>query len=199
MIKVFTGTSKYTANGYVFYDNKEAVIIDAPTDTAEPMANFLKKNKLVLKVIIATHVHWDHTEDMNALRATTKAKVFMHNFDAVSQDIINNIFPKVEKINQDEVITEDTKIKVGSKEFSFLHTPGHTPGSVCMWDEKEKILFSGDTLFAGMHGRIDLPLSSPSDMRESMKRLAGLPKETVVYPGHGSATKIGDENWLRNF
>jgi glyoxylase-like metal-dependent hydrolase (beta-lactamase superfamily II) len=87
-------------------------------------------------------------------------------------------------------------VAVGSNSLAVLHTPGHTAGSVCFYDEKGGNLFSGDTLFDGSYGRTDLPNSSARDMIESLARLAKLPPGTKVFPGHGETTTIGEQEWL---
>ena len=85
---------------------------------------------------------------------------------------------------------------LGQHHFTVLHTPGHTPGSICLYSAEEGILFSGDTLFAGACGRMDFPGGNPAQMVRSLQRLRELPPETLVYPGHGPATTIGAESWL---
>ncbi|MCB1082882.1 MAG: MBL fold metallo-hydrolase, partial [Simkania sp.] len=93
-------------------------------------------------------------------------------------------------------LQEGEVIEVGKLKLIVIETPGHTPGGVCFYLDKEKILFSGDTLFKGSIGKISFPTANPQAMWRSLKKLEKLPPETVVYPGHGPSTTIGDEDWL---
>ena len=93
----------------------------------------------------------------------------------------------------DRLLRDEDSIGLGDLEFKVIHTPGHTRGSVSLFSEDEKIVFTGDTLFAGSIGRTDLPGSSFRDMMDSLRRLMELPDETIVYPGHGDITSIGLE------
>ena len=94
----------------------------------------------------------------------------------------------------DIMLKDGDKIKVGSLELEVIHTPGHTPGSISLYCRKEKVVFTGDTLFAGSVGRTDLPGSSYKKLMSSIReKLLALPDETVVYPGHGEKTTIGKE------
>lgn len=87
---------------------------------------------------------------------------------------------------------------MGEFEFVIIHTPGHSPGSICLYDPKHQILISGDTLFKGSIGTLSLPTSQPDRMWPSLEKLGALPVETQVYPGHGEKTCIKDERWLKN-
>jgi glyoxylase-like metal-dependent hydrolase (beta-lactamase superfamily II) len=89
-------------------------------------------------------------------------------------------------------------LAVGEFQIEVIHTPGHTPGGVCFYLKEQKILFSGDTLFQGTIGNLSFPTARPARMWDSLKRLAALPKETRVYPGHGDPTTIGKEQWIAN-
>jgi len=85
-------------------------------------------------------------------------------------------------------------IHLGNLEFKIIHTPGHTKGGSCVYCEKEKCLFSGDTIFSGTWGRTDLPTSSREEIMQSItEKILKLPDETIIYPGHGKPTKIGEE------
>ncbi len=96
----------------------------------------------------------------------------------------------------DSFLKEKDHFDVGDLKFEVIHTPGHTPGGISLYCEKEKVVFTGDTLFAGTWGRTDLPYSSEEEMAKSLKKLLKLPPETKVYPGHGRPTTIGEEQGL---
>ena len=94
------------------------------------------------------------------------------------------------------MLEDKDKLKVGKVELQVIHTPGHTPGSICLYIPKENVLISGDTLFAGSIGNISFPTSKPKLMWESLKKLSKLTPDTKVLPGHGQSTTIGKEKWL---
>ena len=197
-IETFTG-GNYAANGYLIYEKDEAMIVDVPAHTAKKIHEFLQEQKLNLKYIIVTHVHWDHIEDVDKLKKYTDAKIGIHRFDEQLQIEINSIFEgETGIIKADFSLADNEEITIGAYIFRVIHTPGHTPGSICIYNEKEKILFSGDVLFEGAYGRIDFPLSNTEDMKNSLIRLSKLPSETKVYSGHGKETTIGREKWIKN-
>jgi glyoxylase-like metal-dependent hydrolase (beta-lactamase superfamily II) len=149
--------------------------------------------------IINTHGHPDHTSEDGLVKRLTGARVNMHPADAVFFDPENPVtksmgmrppYPVV-----DAELHEGDIVKVGLLSFEILHTPGHTPGGICLFGEG--VLFSGDTLFSGTFGRYDLPGGSRADLYNSLKRLLDLPENTVVYPGHGLDTTIGEEQHIR--
>jgi glyoxylase-like metal-dependent hydrolase (beta-lactamase superfamily II) len=94
------------------------------------------------------------------------------------------------------LMQEGDQIPVGHLNFSVMHTPGHTPGGVCFYEPQQGILFSGDTLFKGTIGNLSFPTCQPDEMWPSLEKLSRLPRATQVYPGHGPATTIKQENWL---
>ncbi|MBI3190148.1 MBL fold metallo-hydrolase [archaeon] len=190
--------STYKANAFVAHDRKDAIVVDVPAHTAKDIFEYMKKKNLVLKCIVLTHTHLDHIEDLEKLKKHTNAKVYAHNFDYHNQYEINSIFESAEEIKVDAAVSDGDVIEAGTMKFTVIHTPGHTPGSICLYSEKENILFSGDTLFKDAYGRVDLPHGDEEKMRESLRTLAKLPGKTTVYPGHGSITEIGKEKWLKN-
>ena len=104
----------------------------------------------------------------------------------------------------DQTVEDGDVIEIGNMKWQVMVTPGHTPGGICLFLEPNEgqdgspILISGDTLFAGTHGRVDFEGGSLEDMRESLKRLSTLPPETIVLPGHNNLTTIGrEQGWLR--
>jgi len=177
-------------NCYIVDDGKsqEALIID-PGDNAEEILEFLNRHQLKARSIVNTHGHWDHIGANRELKARTGAPLLIHELDEFMYKASNS--PPA-----DSHLKENDLIKVGAVIFKVFHTPGHTPGGISLYCEKEKVLFSGDTLFAGTYGRTDLPYSSQTDMEKSLKKLLKLPAETKVYPGHGRPTTIGEEQGL---
>jgi glyoxylase-like metal-dependent hydrolase (beta-lactamase superfamily II) len=138
-----------------------------------------------IQKILLTHAHFDHANAAAELSAITGSKVFVHRLEPV-EDLKGVAL---------EYTEEGTIIKIGKLEIECIHTPGHTQGSQCFLAYDSVI--TGDTLFVDACGRVDLPGGSPSDMTESLKRLANLPAATKVYPGHdygrAKVSSIGEE------
>ena len=179
-------------NCYIVTENeasKEAIIID-PGEEAGKILAFISKHQLQPLYIIITHGHFDHIGANRELKAKLKIPILMHEKDTFG-------LPSGNSPPADRFLKDQDHLEVGPPEadlkFEVLHTPGHTPGGISLYCEKEKVLFSGDTLFYDAVGRTDLPHSSEKDMRESIKKLLTLPPGTKVYPGHGQPTTIGDE------
>ena len=188
-------------NLYVLADEKtrEAIAIDTALPCLEWIREELEARDWALRFIVTTHGHWDHIGDNARVAEHTGAKIAVHPLDA--HRLINPegrtlpfeippSFPAVE-------LAEGGEIRFGSIRLEVVHTPGHTEGSVCLVESTEGRLFSGDTLFAGSFGRVDLPGGSPEAMVESLDRLRGFDDGLRVLPGHGAATTIGRERpWL---
>jgi glyoxylase-like metal-dependent hydrolase (beta-lactamase superfamily II) len=195
-------SGSYDTNSIVIFCDKTkiAAVIDPAFNSFEKILPFVEKNKLFLKFIFLTHSHFDHIGDVFKIKKKKNTLVYIHKLDAKNlKDPGSDLLPLMEDVkgvSADRYLKDNQKLFVGSIEMRVIHTPGHTPGSVCFYAAKEKILFSGDTLFKGSIGNISFPNSNPSDMWESLKKLSKLPKDTRVVPGHGNETTIGKEDWL---
>lgn len=187
-------------NCYIIEDekSKEIMVIDPAGDVnkIEEMIHILDGK---LKYIYLTHCHGDHIFGVTELKNNCGGKILIHRMDA---DGLNNAdvnltpYIREEKIEleADSIIDDGDLIHLGDLEFRVIHTPGHTKGGSSLYCEKEKCLFSGDTIFRGTWGRTDLPTSSREDIMNSIvKKLMILPDDTIVYPGHGLSTRIKDE------
>lgn len=154
---------------YIVADEEtdEAVIID-PSWDLEKVFDALKKNGWKAKYVINTHSHFDHVLGNEQVTKVTKAKIIQH---------------KASELEKDVAVSEGDTIRLGSIEMKVVHTPGHSKDSICL--VLDGVVFTGDTLFVGSCGRVDLPGSDPKEMYESLlNRLAGLDDKLVVYPGH---------------
>lgn len=179
--------------------SREAIAIDMGTPSVAWIAEELARREWTLKLIVATHGHWDHIGDNAAVAAHTGADIAAHPLDRDRLEDPSRyaapfeIPPSVPAVE----LAEGGAIRFGAIRLKVLHTPGHTQGSVCLLDEAASILYSGDTLFKAGWGRVDLPGGDPDLMVESLGRLTRLDDQTAVYPGHGEATTIGAErSWL---
>ncbi len=176
----------------------EAAVIDPGLQSASRLLRIAEEKKLQIKKILLTHSHWDHFGDAHLIKEKLGISLYIsekdkENLKNPGADEIPMPF-SIEPVDFD-FFYED-KIFVGEIEFKVIPTPGHTPGGVCFYSEKEKVLFSGDTLFKESYGIVHSPTGSPERMRSSLKKLRNLPSDTKVYPGHGLATSIGEESWL---
>lgn len=181
---------------------KQAAIIDAPFGTVDTVLPRIKELSLTVKMVLFTHSHWDHTAEAALLKEQLKVPLMIHKEDAGNlekpgSDGLPQRFP-IKGVHADHYFTDGEIITLGDLKIKVIHTPGHTPGGVCFYIEKEHVLISGDTLFQGTIGNLSFPTARPALMWESLKKLAKLPAETRVFPGHGDDTTIGDEKFLLN-
>ena len=192
-------------NTYVLYDKTgECVIVDPacfyPFEQ-EALTKFINDKKLVVKHVLNTHLHFDHVFGANFVEEQFGEKMQAHKADEFLLESMNeqlamfgftpndNLVPSLGKC-----IDENDTIEFGTQKLSILHIPGHSPGSIVFHHEEEKAAISGDVLFNGSIGRTDLPQGNHEQLIEGIKtKLLTLPKDTVVYPGHGPATNIKGE------
>lgn len=190
--------------GYLAYDREDgsAIVVDTPFGTATQYIKLLDKHNLRLLYVVNTHGHWDHIADNVALTTARDAVLCAHSWDAArlanptiaveDEDFAKLIQPSRPDMN----LQEDSVLEVGQCRLRVLHTPGHTPGSICLHESEQKILFTGDTLYRMGVGRADMPGSNQRQLAQSLARLAALPDSTRIYPGHGLPSTIGQERWL---
>lgn len=178
-------------NCYVAWqeDARQCVVIDPGEDAATILAAVNAREKQVAAILL-THGHFDHIGAVRAIREATGCKVYLHREDlTLPSHMTAGPLPKTEDYPQTLFVAE--------LEFQVLHTPGHTPGSVCL--VCEDVIFSGDTLFAGTCGRTDFPGGSYSQMLQSLKALAALEGNFQVLPGHAEQTTLERERKTNPF
>ena len=173
-------------NCYIIYneETKGAVVID-PSDDAALVQARLDALGLRPLAILLTHAHYDHGGDVGRLLAKHAVPVYCHPADRALPSWLTH------GLEWSDELSEGQTLDFEGLRFTVLHTPGHTPGSVCLLCGN--MLFAGDTLFAGSCGRTDLPGGSWKDMAASLRRLASLEGNYTVYPGHGEPTTLAEE------
>jgi hydroxyacylglutathione hydrolase len=188
-------------NLYVLGDeaSREAIAIDTATPCVEWVTATLAERGWQLKLIVSTHRHWDHIGDNAPLSDATGAKIAAHALDRHGLEHPSAhmapflVAPSIPALD----LAEGSRIRFGDIDLEVLHTPGHTEGSVCLLASDERLLFTGDTLFAGSWGRTDLPGGSDEQMIDSLARLSAMATDLRVLPGHGRPSTLEDERpWL---
>jgi hydroxyacylglutathione hydrolase len=196
LIETFT-VGMLSTNCYVAScrETKEAIVIDPGLDfssEAQPIFNYIEEAGLTVKFIVNTHGHPDHVKGDAVFQKKYNIPICIHLLDAYFIEGLEKT-----KFPLNVMLENCSLVKVGCETLKVLHTPGHTCGSICLVGEK--LVFTGDTLFACGIGRTDFPEGSMSDMRLSLLKIVGLPDSLLVYPGHGETSIIGEEKRVNPF
>jgi len=190
----------WDTNAYLVWDGSspEALILDPGMSSTASLVDRAATNRLRVHLIANSHGHIDHIYDNGPLKRATQAPLAIHPDDAYRLDGRNNYGLEIERVTAERELREGDRVEVGSLAFQVLHTPGHTEGSVCLYEKTHRLLLAGDVLFAGSYGRTDLPGGDDAAMVQSLARLArDLRDEVRVLPGHGPETTIGRERpWM---
>jgi glyoxylase-like metal-dependent hydrolase (beta-lactamase superfamily II) len=174
------------------------MVID-PGDDIEDVLAIIAKHGLQVKQIVITHAHIDHVGGAMKLRAATGAPILLNQNDYALLKMLDEQadwvgVPPPGAVVIDQNVQSGETVSAGSLSASVLHTPGHTEGSICLYFAADKKLIAGDTLFAGSIGRTDLPGGSMQKILRSLHdTVLALPDDTLVVPGHGRLTTIGEE------
>jgi glyoxylase-like metal-dependent hydrolase (beta-lactamase superfamily II) len=177
---------------------REAMVID-PGDDIEAVLALIDKHNLQVKQIVITHAHIDHVGGAMKLRASTGAPILLNQNDYTLLKLLDVQAAWIGmknpgKVEIDHSLGQADRVRAGALSADVMHTPGHTEGSVCLYFEAENKLIAGDTLFAGSIGRTDLPGGSMEKIIQSLhEKVLALPDDTLVVPGHGPLTTIGEE------
>ena len=190
----------WLTNVYLVWDghSTDALVLDPGMGAADALIRRARDLGLRVHLIANSHGHIDHVFDNAPLVRETSAPLAIHPDDAHRLSAGHDRSWNVEPSHATDALREGEQVRIGDLTFDVLHTPGHTEGSVCLYEEREGLLLSGDTLFAGAWGRTDLPGGDETELARSLARLATvMPPATRVLPGHGEETTIGRElPWL---
>ena len=189
--------------GYLVYDGKggTAVAVDAPPGVTRRYLEICAANDVRLAMIVNTHGHWEQIADNVALVEASGAPLCAHVWDATRManpeyTMLDNETFTVRPSRADRSLHNGEVLEIGVMRFEVMHTPGHSPGSICLYERSQGILFSGDTLLRQLVGRTDIPGGTSRPLKLSLLKLCDLPDATRVFPAHGPTTTIKEERWL---
>lgn len=203
-IEAVTSSSKM-AVGYLVYDHAggSGAIIDAPMGSTPWYIDALHRSNVDLLYIINTHGHWDLIADNAPLIAATHAPLCAHSWDTARladpkigvEDLTEKV-PSIPASRPDVYLADGMALQVGNLTLTVIYTPGHTPGSICIYEPDSHTLFTGDTLGRHYAGNTNFPGGNQEHLHNSLIKLAALPDNTHIYPSHGPTTTIREERWL---
>ena len=198
-IKTFNNIDT-TSNTYLLEINDKYYVIDPGNIEMKNLITYLEENKINISGIVLTHGHYDHIIGIPKILEYKNVNVYISN---IEKEFLYNprysllFYSDLNQTELEESLSKTNVIELIPGEsfegFEIIHTPGHTKGGICLYSKDENTLISGDTMFKGTYGRVDLPTGNFRDMNDSLLKLLKLGKETVVYPGHGDTTTIGNE------
>ncbi|WP_373498006.1 MBL fold metallo-hydrolase [Desulfococcus sp.] len=171
---------------------REAIVVD-PADDVDMLIGLAAENGLQIGSIVNTHGHVDHIMGNAEMKTKTGARIFIHEAEAAYLEKIGDFWLEMFSARKsppaDVVVRDGDELTVGALRWQVLHTPGHTPGSICLYQASLGVCLTGDTLFVGSVGRVDGPRSSMEQLLDSINhQLLTLPDDTLIYPGHNYGT-----------
>lgn len=200
-VRIEVGTfGPWVTNAYLVWDgvSSDALVLDPGMGAAQPLMERAAANGLRVHLVANSHGHIDHVYDNAPLVRASGAPLAIHPDDAYRLSGDNVYGLPMEPSTPSRGLREGEQLRIGGLVFDVLHLPGHTEGSVCLYEERRGLLLSGDVLFAGSYGRTDLPGGDDEQMAASLGRLAReIPGGVRVLPGHGPETTVEREPWLR--
>lgn len=200
---VFRGPK--VAVGYLVYARVggEALIVDAPLNSTPSFLNAIAQFGVKVRYVVNTHGHWDLIADNVPLIEATGAQLCAHAWDSarlanpsIGVEQIDEKVPPIKPSRPDIYLHDGQVLDIEDLHFEIITSPGHTPGSLCVYEPNAKALFSGDTIGKQSVGDTNFPGGNSAALRESLLKLAALPDDTTVFPAHGLATTIREVRWL---
>ncbi|OSS43001.1 Hydroxyacylglutathione hydrolase [Desulfurella amilsii] len=184
-------------NCYIVHDCKQAIIID-PGGDAEKIISIIENKHLKPQLIVNTHYHFDHTGANFDIKNMFNIPIAIGGKDAqflqnAYKDALMFMIDAKKSPKADILLKEGDEVTFGDIKFNIIETPGHTIGSICLYNRENKVLFSGDTLFFESIGRYDLPTGNLDDLMASINKILVLNENIAVYPGHGPQTTLNHE------
>jgi hydroxyacylglutathione hydrolase len=190
-------------NAYLVSDDAtaSAIVIDAPPGVISNLQAAIARAGVRVEQIVITHAHWDHIVDAAALRTTLGVPLVAHPLakDRLAKpgSMTTELPFTISPVTPDAWLDEGDSVRLGAHTFAVLHLPGHDPAHIVLYSEADHLILGGDVFFPGGHGTTEIPLADQAEMDRSLARLAALPDDVTVYPGHGLPTTIGAERaWL---
>lgn len=188
-------------NAWVVIDHSsgQALIVDAPPDSAAPIDAVLTEAGATPVMLVLTHTHWDHIGDAEAIRARYDIPLAVHPLDRGRLDAPGDTPVPISPARVDREVADGDELALGEYTFAVMHTPGHSPGQISLYLAAASLLLGGDTLFPNGYGRTDIPGASEEATIETIRRLLELPDQVTVLAGHGEPTTIGRERgWMQH-
>ena len=188
-------------NAYLVADTSsgDAIVIDAPQGVTREIVTAVNELGATVHQIVVTHGHWDHINELDTLMRALEAPVYGH--EALRERITNpapGTPVPVPPAKLDAALADGDEVTVGGHRFAVMHMPGHDPAPIILSSADDHLIFGGDVLFPGGHGRTDIPGSDQATMNATLQRFLELPGEVTVYPGHGDTTTLAAEQaWIR--
>lgn len=200
VIKIDVANQGHITNTYLVYDEvngkKEGILID-PADDAMAIIDKIKEENVNIKYIVITHAHGDHIGALEELTVYTKAKIIVHRNDKAAllgkeENYCDMLHVEKQDIAEESILQVDDNFSftVLNMDFEIIHTPGHTSGSICIFEKNNNSLFTGDTIFCDCYGRCDLFSGSFEDMVHSLRKIFSRFDNVVIYPGHDKIVNI---------
>jgi len=189
------------ANCYLLENDGRGILID-PADEGSFILEELQRKNIKLDGIYITHGHFDHCMAVGEIQLSFDVPLYFHRKDQFLIDRLQSTaehflgYKPIMIAPKNSKYIEAGELKIMNLKLKILSSPGHTPGGVSYYFPEEKVIFTGDTLFAGAIGRTDLSYSNKKDLWTSLRTLLALPEETVVYPGHGESTYVGEQKYI---
>ncbi len=201
ILEVFTSGPADTNSVLISTEtSQQAILFDAPPGCIKHWKTRLKELKKTLGALFVTHSHWDHIGDAAEVKKEWGMPIFIHKEDVQNLEKPGSdglpLWFSIEGANADFYVVDGEEKNMCNLKIIVLHTPGHTPGGVCYYLPDQMILVSGDTLFEGSIGNLSFATARPKLMKSSLEKVLRLPPETLVIPGHGGTTTIGQEQGI---